>query len=348
VKIGKLAMPNLEVDVSFSSVVDHISNSTEETLHLEFKTLSDSSGEKITKEDRRVLARAICGMANAEGGTIIVGIETKRVENVDVAVASKLIKNSEKMRNLLVAAVPEMLSPQHPKVTVNEVSPDDDDAGFVVINVPSSEARPHYSNVHHQYFRRGSDGTRVLEHGEIRELMLAVTEGSLEIDWIIRSGMSTGDLRFSLSVVLNLRNTGRIPVIAPYVRISQGGGWQQTNLPNLHSRISAAGIAGIYAGRDVLVHVDDDIGITELSTGLDFRRTGQQRIEAALKIVRADGSAHFAMTPLDYANSSSNAVFDKPISISGVYGAENVASKHFNLQIGKFDLLEKFCIERGL
>jgi hypothetical protein len=35
-------------------------------------------------------------MANAEGGTIIVGIETKRVDNVDVSIALKLIKNSEK------------------------------------------------------------------------------------------------------------------------------------------------------------------------------------------------------------------------------------------------------------
>jgi hypothetical protein len=340
-------MPGLEVEASFSSVVDLISAAAEETLHLEFKTLFDSSGERITKDDRRILAKAICGMSNAEGGTIIIGVETKRVDNVDVAVAPKLIKNCEKMRNLLVASIPEMLSPQHPKIEVTPAA-EVGGAGFLLIEVPSSDSRPHYSNVHHQYFRRGSDGTRMLEHAEIRELMLAVKEGSLEIDWIIRSSTSTGDLRFSLSVVLNLRNTGRIPVIAPYVRISQGGGWQQTTLPNLHSRISAAGIAGIYAGRDVLVHVDDDVGLAELSTGLDFRRTGQTRIEAALKIVRADGSAHFAMTPIDYANSSSNVVSNKPISISGVYGAENVALKHFNLQIDKFDLLKKFCTERGL
>jgi hypothetical protein len=332
---------------SFSSIMQLISNATEETLHLEFKTLFDSSGERITKDDRRLLAKAICGMANAEGGAIIVGVGTGRVDNIDVATAPKFIGNSEKFRNLLIAAIPEMLSPQHPGIKVTSAAADND-AGFVQIEVPTSDVRPHYSNVHHQYFRRGSDGTRVLEHGEIRELMLAVKEGSLEIDWIIRSGTSTGDLRFSLSLVLNLRNTGRIPVIAPYVRISQGGGWQHTTLPSLHSRISAAGIAGIYAGRDVLVHVDDDFGLAELSTGLDFGRTGQQRIEAALKIVRADGSAHFVMTPIDYANSSSNVVFDKPISISGVYGAENVASKHFNIQIDKFDLLEKFCIERGL
>ena len=53
--------------------------SAEETLHLEFKTLSDSTGEKLTKEDRRVLARAVCGMANAEGGHIVLGVETRRV-----------------------------------------------------------------------------------------------------------------------------------------------------------------------------------------------------------------------------------------------------------------------------
>jgi predicted HTH transcriptional regulator len=148
-----------------------IAANAEETLHLEFKTLSDSSGERLTKEDRRVLARAICGMANAEGGKIIIGIETKRVDNVDVAVAAKPIGNVERMRNLLVAAIPEMISPQHAGIMVTRSG-----RGFLVVDVPQSEVRPHYSNVHHQYFRRGSDGTRILEHAEIRELMFAIRE----------------------------------------------------------------------------------------------------------------------------------------------------------------------------
>jgi predicted HTH transcriptional regulator len=100
------------------SISELISQTAEETLHLEFKTLADSSGDRIAKDDRRLLAKAVCGMANAEGGTIIIGIETKRVDNVDVAVAAKPIGNAERLRNLLMAAIPEMLSPQHTGIEV--------------------------------------------------------------------------------------------------------------------------------------------------------------------------------------------------------------------------------------
>jgi Putative DNA-binding domain len=181
---------------------------------LEFKTLSDCSGDRLTKDDRRVIARAVCGMANAEGGTIVIGVETKRVDNVDVAVGAKPIHNANKFRNLVKSPIPEMLSPQHSKIEVHSII--EDGFGFLKIEVPASDSRPYYSNVHHQYFRRGSDGTRVLEHGEVRELMLAIREASLEIDWGVCPDMSVGDLRFSLFITLALRNTSRVPVIAPH------------------------------------------------------------------------------------------------------------------------------------
>jgi predicted HTH transcriptional regulator len=55
-----------------------INERREETLHLEFKTLSSASVSNLAKDDRKVLAKAICGFANADGGTLIVGIKTAR------------------------------------------------------------------------------------------------------------------------------------------------------------------------------------------------------------------------------------------------------------------------------
>jgi Putative DNA-binding domain len=105
-------------EIDFASIAELISEGAEETLHREFKTLADATGERLTKDDRRLLAKAICGMANAEGGTITVGVETKRIDNVDVAVAAKPIANAEKLRNLMIAAIPEMLSPQNTGIRV--------------------------------------------------------------------------------------------------------------------------------------------------------------------------------------------------------------------------------------
>lgn len=321
---------------------DIISEATEETLHLEFKTLSDSSGERIVKDDRRVLARAICGMANAEGGTIIVGVETKRVDNVDIAISAKPIGNVERLRNLLVAAIPEMLSPQCAGIEVEE-----GEGGILIIKVPRSDVRPHYSNVHHQYFRRGSDGTRVLEHAEIRELMLAVRQGSLSIDWLVRELGNTGDLRFNLSIILSLSNTGLVPVIAPYLRLTPSG-WRPPGLAHVSSRRSADGSTGIYGSRDLIVHVQDDVGLAEVGTGLDFRRTGQFELRAALHSARINGPNCFVMAPFhELPIQPGFTTADRPISVKGLYGAENVPAANFEFTIGKLDLLNRFCLLRN-
>lgn len=52
--------------------------------------------------------------------------------------------------------------------------------------MPRSDNRPHMSVTERRYFRRGSDGTRVLDHGEIRELMFANREARLEINLRLR------------------------------------------------------------------------------------------------------------------------------------------------------------------
>jgi hypothetical protein len=341
-----LASPFRERGASY--VNELISDGAEETLYLEFKTLAESSGEKLTKEDRKVLARAICGMANADGGVIVVGVETRRVDNVDVAIGKKLISDPEKLRNRLTAAVPEMLSPQHPQINVFAIHESSGTSGgFLAIEVMRSEARPHYSNVHHQYFRRGSDGTRVLEHSEIRELILAVRESTLDISCDLRGSSYTGDLRFNLSLVLTLRNVGRVPAVAPYIRIMKSG-WRPTNIDHLGIRFSASGSYGIYGTRDVLVHVDDDITMAEIPTGLDFRRTGQFQVEAAVRVVRQNGPHSFLMAPLSDMPQQGFTTHDRTISVSGFYGAENVASKEFGFEIGKMELFDLFCRSRNL
>ena len=55
----------------------------EESLHLEFKTLSGSNG--LNRDDRKMIAKAPSGFCNAEGGVLIVGVETAKVDGIDVA-----------------------------------------------------------------------------------------------------------------------------------------------------------------------------------------------------------------------------------------------------------------------
>jgi hypothetical protein len=147
------------------AIAEILTEHREETLHLEFKTLSSETA--FTRDDRKMLAAAICGFANAEGGLLIVGVETKKTDGVDTAFAKRPVKNLNRFRRVVTAALPEMLSPQH-----NGVS-------------------------------------------------------------LIQGGAASGDLRYQLHIVLTLRNVGRVPVVAPYVRLKKHG-WSVTTSNSQH------------------------------------------------------------------------------------------------------------------
>jgi predicted HTH transcriptional regulator len=147
---------------TFDALNEMIDQRQEESLHLEFKTLSGHDVLNLTKDDRRLIAKSVCGFSNAEGGLLVLGVETSRIDGVDVATSLKPFKNFESLRNRVVSALPELLSPQNSKMAVLAIPDVTSSAGgYIAIHVPPSDVRPHMSLSHHQYFRRGSDGTRV-------------------------------------------------------------------------------------------------------------------------------------------------------------------------------------------
>jgi hypothetical protein len=318
---------------------DIVVRQEEESLHLEFKTLSQEGGVLI-KEDKRIIARAIAGFANAEGGVLIIGIATQRLEGRDVAYKRQPIKQLSRTTNLVRAALPEMLSPQHRKLEVFSVlEHDSEDEGFIVVCIPDSDERPFHSNVHHQYFRRGSDGTRVMEHREVRELMLAGRDGKLTLDTRIAPVAMHGGNFYRLRLWLVLKNAGQVPVRAPYLRLAQPG-WDAAQ--HVFPRPSTNGHTGFYTKRDELIHVEDECDIAAIETGLDLTRTGVSNLAQAVAQVKAVGWHTVGMFPFSHLPSSGSAA-DVPVGASGFFGAENVAANSFDVRIDKKELFRLFC-----
>jgi hypothetical protein len=242
-----------------------------------------------------------------------------------------------------------MLSPQHNAIQLLPVPDSEPGQGFLAIDVAPSDSRPHMSVSEKRYFRRGSDGTRTLAHSEIRELMLATREGSLEIKCNIQTGVSSGDLSYQILLILTLRNVGKIPVRAPYVRVMKGGWNVNRGSTDLRLRNSAGGVYGIYASRDVLVHLEDEIGMAEHETGLTFRGTGQRDLRSAISAVKKGELWHsVSMLPWNEMHSGGFSVKDRTVSISGFYGAENAPVTPFNLSVNKPELFRLFCIHMSI
>lgn len=314
----------------------------EETLHIEFKSLSDNSGEQLTRPDRQLLAKAVCGMANAEGGTIVVGIRTKRLDNIDVASAKTPIGNCARLRNLLVATIPEILSPQHTKIEVFTVDDiEDASRGFVIIEVPGSDDRPHMSNVHHQYFRRGSDGTRLLEHAEIRELMLGARQGILDIRLHPRASTRSG-LTFGVFLTAVIVNAGRIAVRAPYIKFESAGLTWRSASSDYQERNMVSGY-GMYSTSSVIVHVADENLIAHLETGIALHVPGQNTAKGAIDhIVRENCDENlFSIGSWErLMQTRGMPVAGGEIDASGVYGGENALAKNFEFKLDKKAIFE--------
>src|SRR5689334_19943376 len=95
------------------AIQEIIDQRVEESLHIEFKTLSNHLSTTLTKDDRRLIAKSVCGFCNAEGGVLMLGIETTKADGIDVASNPKPLENVEAIRSRIVSALPEFLSPQH-------------------------------------------------------------------------------------------------------------------------------------------------------------------------------------------------------------------------------------------
>ena len=246
----------------------------EETLHLEFKTLSDHSGARLTKDDRRLIAKALCGLSNAEGGTLILGIKTEKRDNIDVAKELKLFENCKSLRNRIVAALPDLLSPQHTKIQVEPIAGADGVSGYVIIDVPPSDLRPHMSIAEHRYFRRGSDGTRMMEHGEVRDLMLAPKTGQMGLELKAVPVSALGGNKFQVALECRLINTGKVAIAAPYLQCSDPNlGLIQGAATSFIIPRSGARGRGLYTGRDILLHADDTLTMGAIQAGLYVRNT---------------------------------------------------------------------------
>lgn len=145
----------------------------EEDLYLEFKQKSDRRDGKIGDDDRRNFSKAVGGFANADGGVLIWGVETKKREDgIDYAYSLKPIRDHASFCARLKDS---LLTTTQPVVDGVEIvaidSQEEPGAGYVKCFVPPSDRPPHCSiHCDRQYLRRGAAGHRSMDHYELEDI----------------------------------------------------------------------------------------------------------------------------------------------------------------------------------
>jgi predicted HTH transcriptional regulator len=124
-----------------------------ETLQLEFKASNDREpwirDKRLTEVAKKVLGKALSGFANSAGGVLVLGLDARRGEDgVDAAADLRPFQQLKLLETLITQAISDLLQPKQSTIRVASIpSYTASDTGYVVIDIPRSERRPHRSEV---------------------------------------------------------------------------------------------------------------------------------------------------------------------------------------------------------
>jgi hypothetical protein len=159
-----------------------------EGLHLDFKGAGDSlftADGKLQSSGRKALAKAVSAFSNAGGGLIIIGVDARVDDGKDTIVAVTPVTNFIRAASAVNSALGDLVEPRV-NLLLHRIPVDHTpDAGYLVIEVPRSERRPHQSIPDHQYYRRSGSSSYPMNHFEIEDAFRRIAAPDLSL-WFTR------------------------------------------------------------------------------------------------------------------------------------------------------------------
>lgn len=215
-----MTLQELYETLSFARVEQMVADAQEEHLSLDFKT----AGAGFTSgSDKKNFAELLSGFSNSAGGITIWGVSTRKNQaGSDVALELKPIADIAKFVVRLHEFTPLLLSPTNAGVAHRALDRGDG-IGLAASIVPESDAGPHMAlGGHHRYFKRAGDRFYRMEHFDVADMFGRRQRAVLDVVPVIKGWLSfqssEGDKR-TLQIVLNLTNSGRASVAAPFLRV---------------------------------------------------------------------------------------------------------------------------------
>jgi hypothetical protein len=193
-----------------------------EDLHLDCKLWPNRDDDA-----QRVLAKALCGFANADGGVIVIGMEAKAGPtkyDPDVIQRAAQVTDPIAVKSRVEALVGELVEPRLQGVRMAAIpDPPGSATGFVVLSVPPTEGPPCRSRKHRDFFQRITSGTYPMEYFQIADmfgkrhrpqLSLFLEVGRFHLD-----GQS-----YEREFTIGIENSGRAVARFPSLRFSRVSG----------------------------------------------------------------------------------------------------------------------------
>lgn len=282
--------------IDLDAVHRFVEQRRQEDAKLDFKALGNNA--TFEREDRKNLAIAISGFANAEGGIIVWGVRAaKDDDGLDAANALAPIENCERALADLRSYTAQGTSPSVDGVECKPVYESDKGEGYLVLYVPAFDGNPCMAmSGEDRYYKRTGDRFVRMEQYEIADMFGKRRRPVLSL-WVelSRGGITrgAGSTTFDLSAVIGIQNSGRGLARFPYLELSSKpyqisiyglDGNRRTGLPRLMTRPVAQTKHAFGGGSDHVVHPNRIVEVTTIEIRVDDppRKASELTIEYSL------------------------------------------------------------------
>lgn len=196
--------------LSLTDIENFVNSKQEETLHLEFKTITKA--DLSMRDDKRNLAVALSGFANSDGGLIVWGVDArKNDEGIDCVIALFEIAKAATFTSRLDELTGDAVMPRIDGVRHRSILRSNGN-GFVITLVPVSDTGPHMAKLgEDRYYKRSGTSFYKMEHFDVADMFGRRRKPKLIITTrIIGRGAE-------VRILFGLRNDGRSSARAPYL-----------------------------------------------------------------------------------------------------------------------------------
>jgi hypothetical protein len=190
-----------------------------EHLHLDCKIWPPKDDDA-----QKILAKALCGFANAEGGVIVIGFEARRGKDKhdpDIIQQAVPVANAILVKSRVESLVGDLVEPLLQGVRVAAIADrPGSEEGFVIVQVPPTEGMPCRSRKHRDFFQRITAGTYPMEYFQIADMFGKRRRPQLAL-YLEVGGYQLKNHLYERELTIGIENSGRAVAKYPSLRFQR-------------------------------------------------------------------------------------------------------------------------------
>lgn len=175
---------------------------------------------------QRIVAKALCGFANADGGIIVIGLEAKggtSKDAPDVIQRAIPVLDAIAVKSRIEGLIGDLVEPRVAGVRLAAVlAPPDPRSGFVLVAVPPHNGLPCRTRKTRDFYQRISSGTYPMEYFQIADMFGKRHRPELHL-WLEDGPPERWNESWRREFTLGIENRGRAVAKFPIIRFKGQG-----------------------------------------------------------------------------------------------------------------------------